>query len=455
MPEKIRARATQLVALIADADAELLAETMTAFANADGGTIYVGVDVQGAPTGAVIPEEFNEVVPQAELLCRPPIPVYWEQSEVGGRFIFVGRVQRGMGLHTLANGRVLMRTGAHNRVLSGRQVQQLATTRITAEYEAEIVPGASRDDFDETILTAFVEAWQKRQGRLLTRPLDDLLIEFGWLTVSRQPTVAGILLFSAKPQVYLPRSGLTFVRFDGQQVQRASEGAVYGRREEINGPLPAIIAATWDLITREIRVGAVVKELERKEQWQYPPTAIREALVNAVAHRDYQVRGRGIEVRMFSDRLEIYSPGGLPGFITLDNIVDEHYSRNPLIVNGLYQWGYIEELGLGINLMIDEMVQAGHPPPHFRSNEHSFTVIFQNEQNHPPVIRINMNMTMNERQAKALAFIQQNGRITNRDYQKLCPDVSPETLRLDMVDMVERNVLLKIGRKRGTYYILK
>ena len=455
MPSQIHITSTQLVALLSDAVVESLAETMIAFANADGGTIYVGVDEHGTPTGDVVPEYFNEVVEQAGLLCRPPILVNWEQSEVDGQFVFVGWVQRGMGLHTLADGRVVVRTGAHNRVVSGPQLQRLATTRTTAEYEAEVVPGAIRDDFDEGMLHEFVEAWKKRQGHPLTRPLDDLLIEFGWLTNSRQPTVAGILLFSRKPQIYIPRSGLTFVRFDSTQIKREDGATVYGRRVEVEGPLAHIIARTWDIIKEEIRVGAVVKELERKEQWQYPPTAIREALVNAVAHRDYQVRGRGIEVRMFSDRLEIYSPGGLPGFITLDNIVDEHYSRNPRIVNGLYQWGYIEELGLGIDLMIEEMVNAGHPPPDFRSNEHSFTVAFHNAQKHQPVIRTHSNLTVNERQAKALAFIQQNGRITNRDYQKLCPDVGPETLRLDLVNMVERGVLLKIGQKRGTYYILK
>jgi len=168
MPSKIHSRrptSTQLVALLSDAIVEDLAETMIAFANADGGTIYVGVDEQGVPTGDIVPEYFNEVVEQAELLCRPPILVNWEQSEVGGQFIFLGWVQRGMGLHTLADGRVLVRTGAHNRVVSGPQLQQLAQTRTTAEYEAEVMPGANRDDFDEDMLREFVEAWEKRQGR--------------------------------------------------------------------------------------------------------------------------------------------------------------------------------------------------------------------------------------------------------------------------------------------------
>ena len=203
----------------------------------------------------------------------------------------------------------------------------------------------------------------------------------------------------------------------------------------------------------ELRRGAIVRSLQREEMWLYPPTAIREALVNAVAHRDYRLHGRGIEVRMFADRLEVISPGGLPGFITLDNIVEEHFSRNPRIVNGLFQWRYIEELGLGVDVMIEAMINAGHPPPEFRETPFSFTVIFRNVVERPPVSGV--RLTMNERQDKALAFIQRHGRITNRDYQDLCPEVSPETLRLDLADLVERGVLLKVGAKRGTYYILR
>ncbi len=456
MRNMIHPRSSQLTALLPTVDAMLLAETLTAFANADGGTLYVGVSEEGLPSGELYPEEFGEVTQQAELLCRPPVPVAWEQVEVGGTFIFVGRVQRSTELHTLHDGRVLIRTGAENRPLDGAQLQQLAASRSTGEYEAEPVAGANRDDFDPETLREFVEMWEKRQGRPLTRPLDDLLMEMGWLLPNRQPTVAGILLFGKNPQSFVPRSGLTFVRFDGMHIHKESGEPGYGRRVEFNGPLAHIIRQAWDTMQAEIRVGAVVRGLERKEQWQYPPTAIREALVNAVAHRDYRLRGRAIEVRMFNNRLEISSPGGLPGYITLDNIVDEHFSRNPRIVNGLYQWGYIEELGLGVDLMIQDMVNAGHPPPQFRPTDYSFTVIFESAQQRQPVLLPGgADLTMNERQAKALAFLQQHDRITNRDYQALCPDVTAETLRLDLADLVERGILLKIGEKRGTYYILK
>ena len=173
----------------------------------------------------------------------------------------------------------------------------------------------------------------------------------GWLTAERVPTIAGLLLFGRHPQSFIPHSGLTFVRFEGVDLRQETGMAGYGRREEINGALPQIIQRTWEILQEELRRGAIVRSLQREEMWLYPPTAIREALVNAVAHRDYRLHGRGIEVRMFADRLEVISPGGLPGFITLDNIVEEHFSRNPRIVNGLFQWRYIEELGLGVDVV--------------------------------------------------------------------------------------------------------
>jgi ATP-dependent DNA helicase RecG len=202
-----------------------------------------------------------------------------------------------------------------------------------------------------------------------------------------------------------------------------------------------------------MRVGAAVNTLERQELTEYPRFAVREALVNAVAHRDYRIKGRRIEIRMYADRLEVISPGGLPGYMTLDNLVEEHFSRNPRLVNGLYQWGYIEELGLGIDQMIEEMVEAGHTPPAFNATSHQFKVILSNKRERPAAPK--WTRSMNERQVKALAHVRENGSITNSEYRRICPQVSAETLRLDLVDLIEKGLLLKIGSKKGTNYILK
>ncbi|HEC34249.1 MAG TPA: hypothetical protein ENI37_05980, partial [Chloroflexi bacterium] len=403
----------QVVAVMQDPDVERLAETMVAFANADGGTIVLGVDDSGRATGQVYPDEVEEAIQAAARQCRPVVHTEWHQEEIAGGFAFFIRVPRSTELHSLADGRVLTRTRSENRPLSGEEIRQLAVTKSTGEYEAQVVPGARREDLDDEVIEEFLTRWQEKQSREWTRSLDDMLVQMGALDEYGRPTVAGVLLFGRDPQIFLPQSGLVFVKFPGTEPRGEDGLAGYGRREEVGGPLPRIIQRTWAVIMEEMRTGAVVKGLEREEQTEYPPAAVREALVNAVAHRDYRLRGRRIEVRVFADRMEIISPGGLPGYITLDNIVEEHFSRNPRIVAGLFQWGYIEELGLGVDLMIDEMTSAGHAPPHFRAEPYLFSVTLYSKQERPPIAR--WQRVMNERQAKALEYLQRHGRIASRE----------------------------------------
>ena len=332
----------------------------------------------------------------------------------------------------------------------------VAATRVGGAFEMEEVAGAGIDQFDTDVVAEYLERRRQRQPRAAVGATESLLQQVGALTRTGAATVAGLLLFGREPQTRLPQSGVTFVKFVGSD-RRGEQGQIgYGRREDINGPLARIIERAWQIVWEEMAKQSVVRGLVREEQTEYPATAVREALVNAVAHRDYRVAGRRIEILMFRDRLEVTSPGGLPGYITLKNIVDEHYSRNPRLVNGLLQWGYIEELGLGIDKMIEAMVAEGHPPPDFRATSHAFTVTLRKgrevgQASFMPQWEHNMN----ERQMKAIEFVQREGRLTNRDYRNLCPHVSAETLRLDMVDLVDKGVLLKIGDKKGTYYILK
>jgi ATP-dependent DNA helicase RecG len=439
--------------LAPEPDPQALAETLVAFANSDGGTILIGVADEGQVTEQVFADEVEMALQAAVEMCRPLVEARWHQAVVEDALIFSIVVNRSSELHSLADGRVLVRTGTENRPLSGEEIRQLAATKSTGDFEAELAPGAQRADFDDEVIEAFIEKWQERQHREWVRSADDLLLEAGALTEDGRPTVAGVLLFASKPQAFLPQSGLTFVKFIGREPRGEDGYPGYGRREEIGGSLPQIIRRAWQVVGEEMRKGAVVTALERKERTEYPVAAVREALVNAVAHRDYRLRGRRIEVRMFSDRMEITSPGGLPGFITVDNIVEEHFSRNPRIVSGLYQWGYIEELGLGVDLMIDEMVRAGHPPPTFRDTPYSFGVTLYNVLEREP--QPDWAGRVSERQAAALAHVERHGRITNREYRDLCPGLSPETLRLDLSELVDKGLLLKVGAKRGTYYILR
>jgi ATP-dependent DNA helicase RecG len=449
----LKAGPGQLVEYLPDLDVDALAETLVAFANGDGGTIVVGLDEHGKPTGRVYPEDVESALRRAEAMCRPAIHTGWEQIDLSGSSLIAVSVARSTELHSVSDGRVVIRMGAENRPLAGDAIRQLAATKSSGEFEAEAVPGARRSDLDDEVIAEYIAKREERQRRRATSTPAELLQEIGALDAHGQPTVAGLLLFGRNPQQFLPQAGLVFVKFIGTEPRGEGGLPGYGRREEINGPLARVIESAWEVVWEEMHVGAVVKGLEREERTEYPPFAVRECLVNAVCHRDYRLKGRRIEIRMFADRMEVISPGGLPGFITVDNLVEEHFSRNPRLVAGLFQWGYIEELGLGIDRMIEEMTQAGHHPPLFKALPYSFTVSLSNIKERRPMPQ--WEKAMNERQARALTYLRERGQITNREYQQLCPDVSAETLRLDLSDLVTRGVVMRIGAKKGTYYILK
>ncbi len=438
-----------------DGHPETIAETLVAFANSEGGSLVLGLDADGKLGSIYTDDEAADVLRSAERMCRPPVRTSdWQNHTVSGGAVVVVRVDRSGDMHALEDGRVLVRRGTDNAPIDSSDVDRLLAARPSGEYELQPVPGARRDDLDENVVEDYLERRQKRNPRHTILPKDKLLQQIGALTEENVPTVTGLLLFGKEPQLFLPQSRAIFVKFADTQ-PRGPEGALgYGRREEFLGPLPLIIDRAWRVIWEEMDKRAVVKGLQRQEETEYPSNAVREALVNAVAHRDYRITGRSIEIRMYTDRMEITSPGGLPAHITIDNLVEEHYSRNPRLVNGLYQWGYIEELGLGIDRMIEDMVNAGHPPPKFESPGHRFTVTLYNARDEARPAESWEN-NMNERQLKALEYVQRNGSISNGDYRLLCQHVGPETLRLDLVDMVNRGVLLKIGDKRGTRYILK
>jgi ATP-dependent DNA helicase RecG len=188
-------------------------------------------------------------------------------------------------------------------------------------------------------------------------------------------------------------------------------------------------------------------------------SAVREAIVNAVSHRDYGIRGDEVRVLMFSDRIEIYSPGKLPGHVTIDNLVDERFSRNEVITQVLADMGYVERLGYGIDRMIRLMREWGLEKPRFAETANGFRVILRGPGDKlvddQGIQSKWQQAELNERQQAALAQVLKSTRITNRDYRDLFPELSEETIRRDLADLVEKGILLKMGDKRGTFYILK
>ena len=442
----------QLTEFMPDPEVTSLVETLVALANADGGTILVGLSESGG-IAETATEDLEALLTRAQEQCLPPILVQWETIGTSAGTIVALSVPRSPYMHKLSDGTVLLRSGSVNRPLEQTELYQLLISKGTESFEEQPVAGVTQDGFDAQMIKEYQDARRKTSPRLIQKMhLDEMLRDAGALDDLGVPTVAGLLLFGCSPEQHLPQAGLVFVRFSGIEMRGPDGVPRYRRREEINGPLARVIQQAWEVIGEEMRHEAAIPGLAREEQPEYPPSAVREALVNAVCHRDYHLAGRRVEIRMFDDRLEIISPGGLPGHITLDNIVEEHFSRNPRLVRGLYYWGYIEELGLGIDRMIEDMLRAGHPAPHFESRPFTFTVVLSNALERP---ESQWSHILNERQLTALKYVHDNGRITNRDFRELCPNVTAETIRLDLADMVGKGILLRVGAKRGTYYIVK
>ena len=443
---------------MSELSADGLAETLVAFANGDGGTVLLGATPTGRSPASLQIEDAESLLRAALAQCRPLVRTEWEPFEdragCGGRI----HVPRSTELHSLADGRVLVRSHEGNELLDGGKISIWRRPRPAAISSRKSVAGAARTDLDDEVIQDFLQRRAAHLGRDLGQTEEELLAAIGALKPQGQPTVAGMLLFGRDPQFFMPQSGAVYVRFAGTE-PRAPRGRP-------STPAARSSTARWRAssrvagrsCSRRCAARRWCAACKREDRHVYPLFAVREALVNAVCHRDYRLSGRRVEVRQFDDRLEISSPGGLPGYITLDNIVEEHFSRNPRLVNGLFEWGYIEQLGLGIDRMIEEMVQAGHPAPEFKPTPYSFTVVLKRGSGTPgSAARAVPEWAkgLNERQIRALQYLQQYGRITNREYHDLCPDVSPETLRLDLADLVEKGLVMKIGDKKGTYYILK
>lgn len=195
---------------------------------------------------------------------------------------------------------------------------------------------------------------------------------------------------------------------------------------------------------------------------EYPHEAVREALVNAVVHRDYSRRGQRIRVFMFDDRIEVYSPGTLPPGVSLEKmrrLEPQSVLRNPIIVGVFRDLGsrYIERLGTGIRRMALAMEGHGLPRPHFGEvgSEFRVTLMGPGERFVEEVAaRPAWAAALSDRQVEAVLYVGEHGRITNREYTQLT-GVSYNTAHRDLSDLCKRGLMEQRGRGRGTYYVLR
>ena len=351
-----------------------LADELAAFANGNGGVLLCGVTDDGRIQG-MTRAQLDAVEQLVVTICadsiRPAIEFDALRMEVDAKALLAVEVAAGYALHDSPGGSY-RRAGSSKRRMGSDERLRLAQRRAQARFlwfDKQPVPETGFASLDEELWRPLVSA----QGAAAP---DLALAKLGLLTDTddgpRQATVAGILLCSRAPEQWLPNACITATRYRG--ADRAS-GQVDA--QTIGGPLQRQIADAVTFAARNMQVTAH-KDPARLDLPQYSERAIFEAVVNAVAHRDYSIRGSRIRLSLFSDRLEIQSPGTLPNSLTVDNIADRQATRNEVLasmlgrmpVGGARGSGdrryFMERRGDGVPVILNETRGVSGRPAQFR-----------------------------------------------------------------------------------------
>ena len=309
---------------------DALADELAAFANGRGGVLLLGVTDAGQVqevTRAQLDALETAVVDLCRNKIKPPIEVDIRRLLIEpGKPILSVEVEPGYALHDSPGG-AYRRIGSSKQRMSSDERLRLAQSRSQARFlwfDKQPVPGTGFGTLDEALWKPMLDAGGRLEPR---RALAKLALLTPESEGDVEATVAGVLLCSRTPEQWLPNAGITATHFRG-----ADRAASQLDEQVITGPLHHQVADALKFVQRNMRVGAH-KSPARVDLPQYSLEAVFEAMVNAVAHRDYTIRGSRIRLSMFSDRLEINAPGGLPNNLTIADMPARQSTRNEAIVS--------------------------------------------------------------------------------------------------------------------------
>jgi ATP-dependent DNA helicase RecG len=413
-------------------------KTIDAFSNTEGGTLLCGISDNGDIVGTdcsdgIMRDIIGKIV--STMGINPRVNSV-EKGEERVLKIEIGR----SGQPISYRGKYYKRVGNTTREMQGEELitffQQWSNwDTLTGEYNI--------DEINEDTVNEFIKIGINN-GRLKhideNGGLNDKLQQLGVLRKGKL-TNAAIMLFGKNPQEHFINAIIRIVRFK-------NDTTIIGDTI-IDGNLFQQVKLAENEINRNIDVSYVIDDnsFSRKNVWDYPLVAIREALMNAIVHRDYFKSNVQTQIKIFDDHIRIFNVGGLPEGITIEQLKDIHTSvpRNPLIVRIFYRAGFIEELGSGIIRMMKSLDDAGLPNPEFKEEAGGFSIYLWQRYS---------KKDLNERQEKALDYLLTHEQITNKVYRTLNPKITRQTATKDLKDLVNKEILLSKGKVQTAYYIL-
>ncbi|MBO4599486.1 MAG: putative DNA binding domain-containing protein [Bacteroidales bacterium] len=359
-----------------------LAPIISAFANAEGGTIVIGVaDKTRAIEGvdSIGSDHINELISAPKDQCVPMPQCKEELLEVTNSN---GDTDHLLLLHIepspeqiirTRNNSTFLRVADRTKELKGEDLRNLEYSKNVRHYEDECHPDARIEDLDSELLASYRE-------KLHTEDLsyEEILKARGFIRQNKL-TNAAVLLFAKNIIQFYPNCRIRFIRYDGTKAKTGVDINIT-RDYTIELPILKIIQAAKDFIGSQLREFTALDFSTGKFQIvpEYPEFAWLEGIVNAVTHREYAMTGRYILVSMYDDRLEIESPGKLPNIVTVDNIKETRYSRNPRIARLLTDFGWVRELNEGVKRIYSDMEKFFLEDPIYSEPEQSVRLVLKN-----------------------------------------------------------------------------
>jgi ATP-dependent DNA helicase RecG len=350
-----------------------LAREIVAFANSRGGQIFVGVEDDGSPTGVGTPKQADELMRLIVQICQSGIlPAIWcpvFKAEISGKLILVIDIAGGAPDRPYRAEHVfLIRDASTTREATRDEMVRMFQSQ-NAHFDETPVDGATEEDLDPQAVDAFLRSLYEPAavGRRA-----HYLRALKCLDAGGSPTVAGVLLLGREPERWFPDARISAVRWASSKIS-----GEFVDRQEITGPLLDQLDGAIAFLTRYVPSPARIEGWERNELG-IPDRALREALLNAIVHRDYRAASQ-VRLFVYQDRVEILNPGLLLNHLTLDSIRLGGISqrRNPVIASLLARARRGENLGVGVPEMIDIMRESGLPEPEFELQGGHFRVVLR------------------------------------------------------------------------------
>jgi predicted HTH transcriptional regulator len=316
------------------------------------------------------------------------------------------------------------------------------------DFDESICKNVSFNDIDEQKVRWFLTtAKNKRKYPLdIETPIKDALVHLNLLNNDKL-TNAAVLLFSKTPNRYIRQAEIKCIQFPGIQVEKPfTSYQIYNTNlfEQIDRAIAFVLDSIKFSVIQQEHTAQV------KRQHEIPTFVIQEAIVNAVIHRDYNNTG-AVQVMVFTDRIEIWNPGGLTNRLTIEKLKKPHtsYPTNPLLAQIVYLADYIQRAGSGTIEMIKKCKEEKLPEPEFISTRHEFTTIIARDIYTENYLN---KLGLNERQLQAVRLVKEKGLIGLVDFKTVYPSVTERTLNRDLQILVDKGVLKPKGEKRGRKY---